>query len=73
MLCVNLLLTVFTITGFTYPLRNVLRPMVYACIALVLFAFLSKRPLTFQPPLQPSSGARPSHGKYFVRPRRTRR
>ena len=72
-LCVNLLFTVFTISGFTYPLRNVLRPMVYACIALVLFAFFSKRPLNFEQPLQPSSRLGPSHGRYFVRPRRTRR
>jgi hypothetical protein len=39
----NLLFTLFSVIGFAYPLRNVLRPMTWACILLIGIALLAGR------------------------------
>lgn len=35
-LCLNLIFTLFSVIGFTYPLRNVLRPMTYIAILAIV-------------------------------------
>ena len=74
-LSANIIFTTFTIVGFAYPLRNVLRPMTYTFLFILIYSFFAaprpkrqnragRRSLPPNVPMQSRRATRPMRGRH---------